>query len=301
MEKKQQQVSDGTNSIRVVSGGIILDGEGKIFLAKGVKFDGKYIVPGGGIDFGESIEDGAKREILEETGMEVETVDKLCFSEFLKEGGFYKKKHFVLCDLIFQFLGSKKDITLNDEYEKDSGDWFSVEVALNLDLGGNTREVVLSYQKYVELHDSLNGWKRCLADFENYKKRQSESGRELADRAVENILSGLLPVLDNLNASLAHVPEEHKSDPWVMGLTYIHKQFEDTLRDAGVEEVDVREGDVFDPEQHEAVEDGEQVSGDSEQGEEKKEGEAKVKKVVQKGYVYRGRVIRAARVLVRVG
>jgi 8-oxo-dGTP pyrophosphatase MutT (NUDIX family) len=84
MKKKiHKEESDGKESIRVVAGGIIVDDEGKIFLAKGKKFGGKWIVPGGGVKWGESLEDGAKREILEETGMEVVVEGKLGFSDFI--------------------------------------------------------------------------------------------------------------------------------------------------------------------------------------------------------------------------
>lgn len=139
----------------------------------------------------------------------------------------------------------------------------------------------------------LAGWQRCQADFENYKKMQSEAQKDIVRYASQNIIMQLIPVLDNFNSSLEHVPADQQESGWVTGLTYIQKQLEGVLFENGVSMVDVKEGDSFDPAKCEAIEDKECVSR-----EEKKEFKNIVKKIVQRGYLMGERVIRPARVVV---
>lgn len=134
----------------------------------------------------------------------------------------------------------------------------------------------------------LDGWKRCKADFENYKKRQSEALKDLALYSNENIILQILPVLDNFHASTGHIPEAQKNDPWVVGIMHIRKQLEKVLEDNGVSEIEVKEGNEFDPAVHEAVSNGQK----------KKELKNRIAKVIRKGYKVGERIIRPARVIV---
>jgi molecular chaperone GrpE len=140
----------------------------------------------------------------------------------------------------------------------------------------------------------LNGWKRCQADFENYKKRQVESQKDLIRYSTENIVQQILPVIDNFHASTEHIPEDQKSNPWVTGIMYIQKQLETVLSDNGVTEMEVQVGDNFDPAKHEAVEDMECKGCKSKDY----KFANKIKKVVTRGYQMGDKVIRASRVIV---
>lgn len=131
----------------------------------------------------------------------------------------------------------------------------------------------------------LNNWKRAVADLENYKKDQIKLMGEFRKFASLDVILQILPVLDNFNISLEHVPEDQKDNAWVAGIIYIKKQLEDVLRNNGVEEIEVKEGDEFDPKIHEAVKSDANDKN-------------KVKKVTQKGYKIEGKVIRAVRVIV---
>ena len=140
----------------------------------------------------------------------------------------------------------------------------------------------------------LAGWKRCQADFENFKKRQTESQKDLLRYSTQSIVMQILPVIDNFQASTAHIPEDQKENPWVTGIMYIQKQLEQVLADNGVTECEVKIGDNFDPAKHEAIEDKECAC---EAGEEKKFKNI-IKQVVTRGYVIGDKVIRPARVIV---
>lgn len=146
-------------------------------------------------------------------------------------------------------------------------------------------EVVDKTQEY------LNNWKRAVADFENYKKQQAENQKEFARFANVNLMMQILPVIDNFYASTGHIPEEQKNNPWVVGIMHIQKQLEQVLRDNGVDEIEVKEGDEFDPNVHEAV-------GDMNDANRQPNDANKISKILSKGYRIDGKVIRAAKVIV---
>lgn len=140
----------------------------------------------------------------------------------------------------------------------------------------------------------LDGWKRAQADFENYKKRQAESQKDMMRYATEGLIMQIIPVLDNFQSSTEHVPDSQKESPWVTGIMYIQKQLEGVLFENGVAVIDAKEGDNFDPTFHEAVADMECKSCKSKDYEYRN----KIKRVVQKGYKIGEKVIRPARVIV---
>ncbi|MFZ2835332.1 MAG: nucleotide exchange factor GrpE, partial [Candidatus Moraniibacteriota bacterium] len=143
----------------------------------------------------------------------------------------------------------------------------------------------------------LEGWKRCLSDFENYKKRQQENQKNIGAYIKEDLILQVLPVIDNFRSATEHIPEEQKEAAWVVGIMYIQKQLENILKENEVVEMDVKMGDEFDPNLHEAIADN-QKAEDSKKEEDEKEPGNKIKKVVLKGYKLNNRVIRAARVIV---
>lgn len=146
----------------------------------------------------------------------------------------------------------------------------------------------------VKAEEYLNDLKRVQADFENYKKRQAAEVKEFSSHLAKSIVSDLIPVLDNLHAAAEHVPADLVESPWVKGITYIEKQFEDALKQYGVEPIVVKPGDAFNPVEHEAVDVQNQESGIKNQGEEKQV----VSKVIQKGYKVGDKVIKPAKVIV---
>ena len=142
----------------------------------------------------------------------------------------------------------------------------------------------------------LMGWRRCLADFENYKKRQNENQKSFGEYLKIDAMLQILPVIDNFRSATEHIPAEQKEMSWVVGIMHIQKQLEDILKENGVVEIPVKVGDEFDPNLHEAIADKKEAVNDEQ--EEKKEFENKIKKVILRGYKLGEKVIRAARVIV---
>lgn len=136
-----------------------------------------------------------------------------------------------------------------------------------------------------EEEDALNRLIRLQADFENYKKRTQKEKAEISQFAAERFATKLLPVLDNLEraqASFKDSADEAKS--YADGVAMVFKQLMDVLTEEGLEEVDC--DCSFDPNLHHGVA--------TEDHPEKEDQD--ILEVFQKGYSFKGKLIRPAMV-----
>ncbi len=121
----------------------IFNRQGEILLIKTHKWRGKYAVPGGHIELGETAEQAAKREAKEETGLDVYDLKFICWAEMIYDKIFFKKKHYVFIDYICKTKSTK--ITLNDEAEEYL--WIDPKEAIKLKnlepYGKKTIEIIL--------------------------------------------------------------------------------------------------------------------------------------------------------------
>lgn len=130
-------------------------------------------------------------------------------------------------------------------------------------------------------------WLRKSAEFDNYRKRIERDRRELIDRAEADVLTELLPVIDDLERAMqVNVSGEH-AEGVRRGVEMIHRRMLDLLRRRGVTVVDAV-GQPFDPHRHQAVT-YEPVDG-------KPDGE--VIEEFARGYLIGERLLRAAMVKV---
>lgn len=154
----------------------------------------------------------------------------------------------------------------------------------------SVEEVEKKSEWQLKAEEYLSDLKRVQADFENYKKRQAESQKELGGYLIEKLVLDIIPVLDNFRAATMHVPPEQKESPWVVGIQYIEKQLETVLTENGVTTIEAEPGTLFDPSLHEAV--------GTEEGSEENGEQHKIAKVLQKGYKVGNKIVRPARVSV---
>ena len=114
----------------------------KILLLKSQKWNGRYIFPCGHVEFGETLETALKREVREETGLEIKDIRFLKVLEFIKSSEYNDNSlHFV--GLQYFCRESEGDLKINREAE--SYVWTSVSEALKLDLESGTRETIEDY------------------------------------------------------------------------------------------------------------------------------------------------------------
>ena len=145
----------------------------------------------------------------------------------------------------------------------------------------NKSKEVVSKQDYDELDDR---YKRILAEFENFKKRSAKERDNLYNSILSDVVEVMLPILDNLE-NAAKI--ETKDEEYKKGIELVLKQFQDTLKAKGVEEIKAL-GETFDPELHEAVS---SVQDDT-------KGEKEIVQEYRKGYKIGTKVIRHSMVVV---
>lgn len=103
--------------------------------------------------------------------------------------------------------------------------------------------------KIAELTEALQ---RERADVINVRRRHDEQTASLRTIVKANVVRELLPVVDNFERALKHVPADLKGNEYIKGVEGVVKQFEKTLEDIGVVRIKTV-GEVFDPVLHEAV------------------------------------------------
>lgn len=97
----------------------------------------------------------------------------------------------------------------------------------------------------------LNGWKRAQADYQNLQKEWLAKQATFMTTAREALLFEIIPVLDNLNQALQHLPAEITESEWTNGLKHIQTQWLNMLSGWGIKPI-VTVGEQFDPKRHEA-------------------------------------------------
>lgn len=105
---------------------------------------------------------------------------------------------------------------------------------------------------------------RVRADFENYRKRVEQEKEMARASGKVGAIMKLIPVIDNIERAIAHVPEELKENAWASGVTGLVKNLEKSLHDLGVSRIAAQPGDRFNPELHEAIQFDEDAEGDHE-------------------------------------
>lgn len=93
---------------------------------------------------------------------------------------------------------------------------------------------------------------RERADSTNIRRRHDQDMTNLRTRVKATIVEDLLPVIDNFERALKHVPKDLEDNDYIKGVQGVVKQFEKTMADMGVERIKTV-GEPFDPSLHEAV------------------------------------------------
>jgi molecular chaperone GrpE len=142
-----------------------------------------------------------------------------------------------------------------------------------------------------ESRDANEKYLRTAAEMENMRRRHQKDRQDQLLYGNAELITRILPLLDNFHRALDHAPESAESDPvvqqWVQGLQLVVRQFEEILAGAGVEPIEAV-GRSFDPSEHQAV-----MAEPSDQHE-----DGQVIAELQRGYRLRDRVLRPTMVKV---
>lgn len=126
--------------------------------------------------------------------------------------------------------------------------------------------------------------KRAMADLQNFKRRTEEERGEIQVYANMRLLEAIFPALDNFARAFEIIPEDLEEEEWVKGIQGIESNLMNALTALGLERID-QTGVPVDPNKHEVLMEGEGPAG-------------QVMQVFEKGYAFKGKTIRPAKVQV---
>jgi len=123
-------------------GALVVNPNGEVLIVRSSKWADKHTVPGGHIELGELAEDAIRREVKEETGLDVDVVELLLVQQAIYPKFYRKHEHFVFMD----YLCRTRDLTVRlDGRELQDYTWVNPRDALELDLEEYTRNFVVAY------------------------------------------------------------------------------------------------------------------------------------------------------------
>lgn len=138
------------------------------------------------------------------------------------------------------------------------------------------------------LQQEKDKYLRLFAEFENYKKRTTKERIELFKTASQELMTSLLPILDDFDRGLAEI-KKAKDKELLKGMQLINDKFKSTLQAKGLSEIKVKAGDAFDAEIHEAIT---QIPAPNDKL------KGKIVDAVEKGYKLGDKIIRFPKVVV---
>jgi molecular chaperone GrpE len=130
---------------------------------------------------------------------------------------------------------------------------------------------------------------RSQADFDNYKKRAAREKEDAVKYANSSLLQRLVSILDNFELGLVAAKTESEQSPIYSGMVLVQKQLNDLLEENGLQAIEA-DGRKFDPNLHEAI--AHEPSGSA---------EGTVIRQARRGYRFKDRLLRPARVVVSRG
>jgi molecular chaperone GrpE len=130
---------------------------------------------------------------------------------------------------------------------------------------------------------------RLFAEFENYKKRTNKERMELFTTASQGVIEVMLPVLDDFERALAHIDEDKEAEELRKGVLLIYNKLVDALEKKGLSKIEVRKGDTFNADIHEAITQIPAPNDDL---------KGKIMDVVERGYKLGDKVIRFPKVVI---
>ena len=128
-------------------GALVVNSKGEVLIVRSSKWSDKHTVPGGHIELGELAEDAIKREVREETGLDVEVVKLLLVQQAVYPKFYLKHEHFVFMDYLCRTQETNVKL---DGRELQHYVWVSPREALKLELEEYTRKFVMRYIMYEE-------------------------------------------------------------------------------------------------------------------------------------------------------
>ena len=151
-----------------------------------------------------------------------------------------------------------------------------------------TVELTVEEQLSADLAQEKDKFLRLFAEFENYKRRTTKERIELFSTASQDVIKALLPVLDDFDRALLEMSKSEATE-LSKGVELIKNKLYSTLEQKGLELVEVKSGEVFNADDHEAITQIPAPTDDM---------KGKIIDVIEKGYKLGDKVIRFPKVVI---
>ncbi len=149
-------------------------------------------------------------------------------------------------------------------------------------------ELPLEEQLVQDLAKEKDKFLRLFAEFENYKRRTAKERLDLFKTANQEVLQAMLPIMDDFDRALAEI-KKSEDDVLLKGVELIHEKLKNTLNSKGLEEVEIKAGDIFNADFAEAIT---QIPAPSPNF------KGKIVDVLEKGYKLGDKIIRFPKVVI---
>ncbi len=176
----------------------------------------------------------------------------------------------------------KDEIVDQSSIENNENDSDVLEATIEERVEEITREEQLSQ----DLASEKDKFLRLFAEFENFKRRTAKERIELFKTANQDVLLALLPVLDDFDRALTEI-KKTDDNILIQGVELIQEKLKNTLVSKGLEEVEIKAGDIFNADFAEAIT---QIPAPKLKG--------KIVDVIEKGYKLGDKIIRFPKVVI---
>ena len=139
-----------------------------------------------------------------------------------------------------------------------------------------------------EIQESKEKYLRLYAEFDNFKKRTMKERLELMKSASQDVVSSLLPVLDDFDRAKKSADDESSAEQFSEGVALVYNKLYSTLTSKGLVKMET-DNEVFDPELHEAISEIPSPNEDM---------KGKIVDTIEQGYYLNEKIIRHAKVVV---
>jgi len=140
------------NYPKPVVGAVIFNPEGKVLICRAPKWGNKYIIPGGHIETGETMEEALRREIREETRLSIYDIKLISLKENIPLKKYHKNQHFIFIDFICKTDSSK--VILNKEAQEYR--WIDLQDIDVYDLCSFTKELLIEIRDKNSTENKVN-------------------------------------------------------------------------------------------------------------------------------------------------
>ena len=316
------------NKPGVVVGVYVFNKEGKIFLMRSPKCGGKLVIPGGKVEYFETVNDAVKREIKEETNLDITDIEFITYIEVIDSPDYLgSMRHFVGLD--FKAVAINEKNVRVDGIEGVEYVWLAPEeIIAKDDVADATKEIVEKclvknkksfFNRECKNCEKVNpvkspqggvseaefnrvkseaeeykiGWQRALADYQNLQKETLSRRAEWAQMSEQQILEEFIPVYENFKTAVSAclpLPEGESKRGWEQWMEGLQyiKKQFADIMKAHGVEEIKTVGEKFDPKYHEAV--GHEATPGA--------GEDEIVREISGGFRMGERTIKAARVMV---